>query len=371
MGRDPGGSHHAGHCHAAGMLSLPAHGGLWLRVRGPPLLPPTAPAVRAAPPSGAGGGGESAAVWGWGLKEGGRVWGKGEGVATGIGDLERGWRVCHGHRVSTEDARAQGLQSGCLCCAPTCCCCCQLTFSCRCRSSSAVVWARLCCSPASVPASAAFSSSFSASACTGMRSAGTAGTQHGPPSTHLLLLALGTQHPLIPLLPCRCQLCCQLLLLSCQPSPLHVQLLLQRPKTTPTPFGIAPKSVAPRTISASPSNQHRYPKYAPSRGAMQCCPLPPFPRNSSNTGITPKSDNKLGATQSSRSKIRATPPNQHRSSQSASNPQPAWLPRTASLPHISAPTQMHHHPPKTSTASPNQPYPTAPPRCPPFLSAAA
>lgn len=219
-------------------------------------------------------------MWGWGLKEGGRVWGKGEGVATGIGDLERGWRVCHGHRVSTEDAQAQGLQSGCLCCAPTCCCCCQLAFSCRCRSSSAVAWARLCCSPASVPASAAFSSSFSASACTGMRSAGTAGTQHGPPSTHLLLLALGTQHPFIPLLPCRCQLCCQLLLLPCQPAPLRVQLLLQRPKTMPTPFGIAPKSVAPRTISASPSNQHRYPKYAPSRGAMQCCPLPPFPRNS-------------------------------------------------------------------------------------------
>lgn len=102
-------------------------------------------------------------------------------------------------------------------------------------------------------------------------------------------------------------------------------------------------------------------------------PLHPLPKkwHCSNTGITPKSDNKLGATQSSRSKIRATPPNQHRSSQSASNPQPAWLPRTASLPHISAPTQMHHHPPKTSTASPNQPYPTAPPRCPPFLSAAA
>lgn len=142
----------------------------------------------------------------------------------------------------------RGCNWGCLCYAPTCCCCCQLAFSCRCRSSSAVAWARLCCSPASVPASAAFSSSFSASACTGMRSAGAAGTQQGPPCTHLLLLALGTQHPFIPLLPCCCHLCCQLLLLPCQPAPLRVQLLLQCPQNSADTVQHCPK------IGATPTN---------------------------------------------------------------------------------------------------------------------
>lgn len=178
-------------------------------------------------------------------------------------------------------------------------------------------------------------------------------------------------------------------------APLHPAAAVPMPALLPAPAAPVPAGLALRPAPpAAPQNNANAVRHCPEIGGTpnnisiafksaslpKICtiprcnavlPPPPLPKEQHCSNITPKSDNKLGATQSSRSKIRATPPNQHRSSQSASNPQPAWLPRTASLPHISAPTQMHHHPPKTSTASPNQPYPTAPPRCPPFLSAAA
>lgn len=132
---------------------------------------------------------------------------------------------------------------------PTCCCSWRPVASCRCRSSSAVASARLCCSPASVPASAAFSSSCSASACTGTRSDGAGGHRGhgghwghglgGGTDTHLLLLALGTQQPLVALRPRRRQLGRQLLLLPHQAAPLCIQLPL-RPKSSTGPPKSAP-----------------------------------------------------------------------------------------------------------------------------------
>lgn len=183
---------------------------------------------------------------------------------------------------------------------PTCCCSWRPVASCRCRSSSAVASARLCCSPASVPASAAFSSSCSASACTGTRSDGAGGHRghgghwgHGAgggPDTHLLLLALGTQQPLVALHPRRRQLGRQLLLLPHQAAPLRIQLPL-RPKSGTGPPKSAPsqnrhqpeiwQTPAPPPRTASPRKYCS--KFCIALQNLHCSPnsVSPFPKSAS------------------------------------------------------------------------------------------